>query len=179
MGASQSKTDAAPKVIHSGTPVEFSQDVVDYLSDRMASPETTPERQSTLDNHIRSRIQAEIQTLRAEEEKVRQEIQHALEKENLDREIDSTSENGGVSQGDAATKNSATLIGDLEEIRAKVDRYQARRQLGDFPSVKEAGEAVVSCYRSNESTPLECWKQVAQFKAAVADAETQYLASLR
>lgn len=183
MGASQSKTDAAaPKVIHSGTPVEFSQDVVDYLSDRVASPETTPERQSALDNHIRSRIRAEIQTLRAEEEKVQQEIQRVLERENLDREIDSVSgDGGGVAQGEgeAPPKNSATLIGDLEEIRAKVDRYQARRQLGDFPSVKEAGEAVVSCYRSNESTPLECWKQVALFKAAVADAETQYLASLR
>ncbi|KAI6028970.1 hypothetical protein EDC04DRAFT_149838 [Pisolithus marmoratus] len=160
MGYFPVETDASPKVIHSGTPVEFSQDVVDYLSDRMASPETTPERQSALDNHIRSRIQAEIQTLRAEEEKVQQEIQRVLEKENLGREVGSTSGDGGVAQDEA--KNSATLIGDLEEIRAKVDRYQSRRQLGDFPSVSEAGEAVVSCYRSNESTPLECWKQVAR-----------------
>ncbi|KAG6331454.1 hypothetical protein ID866_7632 [Astraeus odoratus] len=166
MGASQSKTDAPPKVIRNETPVEFSQDVVDYLSDRLASPETTPERQSSLDNHIRSRIQAELQILRAEEEKVQQEIQRALEKENIEREVDA----GDASVHD--TKNSETLIGDLEEIKTKVDRYQSRRQLSDFPFVKEATEEVVSCYRSNKSTPLECWQQVARFKAAVAEAET-------
>ncbi|KIM51479.1 hypothetical protein SCLCIDRAFT_18392 [Scleroderma citrinum Foug A] len=174
MGASQSKTDVTPKIIPNQTPVQFSQDVVDYLSDRLESPETTPERQISLDNRVRSRIQAELQALRAEEEKVQQEIHRALEKENLDRESD-------VGDGTplSEAKNSATLIGNLEEIKAKVDRYQTRRQLSDFPFLKEAGEEVVSCYRSNQSTPLECWKEVARFKVAVAEAEAQYLASLR
>jgi len=199
MGASQSKSDVTPKVIPNQTPVQvcqvrfayppallspvkFSQDVVDYLSDRLASPETPPERQLSLDSRIQSRIQAELQTLRAEEEKVQQEIYRALEKENLDRESD-------VGDGTplSEAKNSATLIGNLEEIRAKVDRYQTRRQLNDFPFLKEAGDEVVSCYRcvtflslrhviwircrSNQSTPLECWKEVARFKVAVAEAE--------
>ncbi|KAL4069207.1 hypothetical protein J3A83DRAFT_3501245 [Scleroderma citrinum] len=174
MGAGQSKPNVTPKVIPNQTPVEFSQDVVDYLSDRLASPETTPERQHSLDNHIRSRIQAELQSLRAQEENVQQEIQRALEKENLDRESDV----GNGTPLDEA-KNSTTLIGNLEEIKAKVDRYQTRRQLTDFPFVKEAGEEVVSCYMSNKSTPLECWKQVTRFKLAVAEAEAKYLASLR
>lgn len=159
MGASQSKTDVTPKIIPNQTPVQvcrvrfayppaflipakFSQDVVDYLSDHLESPETTPERQISLDNRVRSRIQAELQALRAEEEKVQQEIHRALEKENLDRESD-------VGDGTplSEAKNSATLIGNLEEIKAKVDRYQTRRQLSDFPFLKEAGEEVVSCYR--------------------------------
>lgn len=124
------------------TLAKFSQDVVDYLSDRQASPDTTPERQLSLDNHIRSRIQAELESLRAEEEKVQQEIHRALEKENLERE---SNVDDGIPLGEA--KNSSTLIGNLEEIRAKVDRYQTRRQLSDFPLVKEAGEEVVSCYK--------------------------------
>ncbi|KIJ69551.1 hypothetical protein HYDPIDRAFT_172917 [Hydnomerulius pinastri MD-312] len=175
MGAGQSKPETQPKVFYTETPIEFSQDVVNHLSDSLASPETTPERQSTLDAHIRYRIQNELQALRAEEENVQREIQRALEKENIDREI------GGIGDTNAHgdVKNSAALIGDLEEIRAKVDRYQTRRQLSDFPFVREAGEAVASCYRSNATTPLDCWREVAQFKAAVTDAETQYLTSLR
>lgn len=111
------------------------------------SADTSPERQSTLDAHVRARIQAELQHLRAEEEIVQKEIELALERENIDREMSSA---GGepsdeVAEGDA--KNSTTLMGDLEEIRTKVDRFQARRQLSDYPAVKESGEAVVLCYK--------------------------------
>jgi altered-inheritance-of-mitochondria protein 13 len=111
------------------------------------SPDISPERQSTLDNHVRARIQAELEHLRAEEESVQKEIELALERENIDREMSLT---GGespeeVAQGDV--KNSTTLLGDLEEIRSKVDRYQSRRQLSDYPAVKESGEAVVLCYK--------------------------------
>jgi altered-inheritance-of-mitochondria protein 13 len=127
--------------------VKFSQDVVNHLSDRSMSADTSPERQSTLDAHVRARIQAELQHLRAEEEIVQKEIELALERENIDREMSSA---GGepsdeVAEGDA--KNSTTLMGDLEEIRTKVDRFQARRQLSDYPAVKESGEAVVLCYK--------------------------------
>ncbi|KAH7889825.1 hypothetical protein F5I97DRAFT_1934650 [Phlebopus sp. FC_14] len=171
MGAGHSKPEMQARVFHTETPVEFSRDVVHHLSDRLASAETTPERQTTLHDHIRSRIQSELQILRAEEEKVQREIQHALEKENLDHEI-SSSENGDI-------RHTSALIGDLEEIRARVDHFQTRRQLSDLPFVKETGDAVVACYKSNATRPLDCWRQVTQFKAAVADAETKYLTSLR
>jgi altered-inheritance-of-mitochondria protein 13 len=117
--------------------------VVDHLSDRLASPETTFERQATIDARIRAQIQSELKALRSEEENVQREIQRALEKENLDREI------GGVGGENAHRdiKNSSSLIGDLEEIRAKVDRFQTRNKLDDLRSVKETGEAVALCYR--------------------------------
>ncbi|KAF9228049.1 hypothetical protein BS17DRAFT_747148, partial [Gyrodon lividus] len=174
MGAGQSKAEIRPKVFHIETPIEFSQDVVDHLSDRLASPETTPERQSAIDARIRTQIQSELKALRAEEENVRREIRHALEKENLDQEM------GGVGDGNTHgdIKNSVALLGDLEEIRAKVDRFQTRRKLGDFIPAKEMGEAVALCYRSNATTPLECWREVSLFKSTVADAETRYLGSL-
>jgi altered-inheritance-of-mitochondria protein 13 len=108
------------------------------------SPDTSPERQSTLDAHVRARIQAELQHLRAEEESVQKEIELALERENIDREM-SSAEGEPSDEGDV--KNSMTLMGDLEEIRTKVDRFQTRRQLSDYPAVKESGEAVVLCYR--------------------------------
>ncbi|KAG1832756.1 hypothetical protein EV424DRAFT_1091873 [Suillus variegatus] len=175
MGAGQSKADTEEKVFYNETPIQFSQDVVNHLSDRSISPDTSPERQSTLDAHVRARIQAELQHLRAEEESVQREIELALERENIDREKSSVGEE--VAEGDV--KNSMTLMGDLEEIRTKVDRFQTRRQLSDYPAVKESGEAVVLCYRQNPTAPLDCWREVREFNASVAQAESQHLASLR
>lgn len=122
---------------------QFSPDVVDQMSNRLASPEPTPERQSTLDAHIRSRIQAELVQLRKEEENVRQQIESALEKENLDREramAQDADESGGV-------KSSAALLGDLEEIQSKIDRFKSRKNLADFPALKEHQQAVIACYK--------------------------------
>ncbi|KAF8124009.1 hypothetical protein EV363DRAFT_1318988 [Boletus edulis] len=175
MGASQSTPDKGAKVFHSETPIEVSPDVVNNLSARLASQETIPERQFGVDSRIQERIQHELTALRAEEETVQLEIYRALEKENLDREmgmVEDGSTHGGLKTGVA-------LIGDLEEIREKVARFHARRQLDAFPSVKETGEAIASCYKMNVTTTLECWREVARFKAAVVDAETRYLASLR
>jgi altered-inheritance-of-mitochondria protein 13 len=84
--------------------------------------------------------------LRQEEEAVRKEIEHVLEKENLDREKAMVGETSDEA-GSGAVKSSAALMGDLEEIQNKVDRFRARRDLGDFPTVKASGAAVISCYR--------------------------------
>jgi len=165
MGGSQSRLDTEEKVFQNETPisvrpsitsfiyiyrrVQFSHDIVNQLSDRVNTLATTPERQSTLDAHIRSRIQNELEHLKQEEENVRLEIERALEKENLDRERSMAGEAsaGEDSGATGSIKSSASLMGDLEEIRGKVDKYQARRDLSQFPDVRENGEAVVSCYK--------------------------------
>lgn len=165
MGSSQSKPDVEEKVFQNETPIsvcfsvisfvyfalltgvlQFSHDIVNRLSDRINTSETTPERQSTLDAHIRSRIQSELEHLKQEEENVRLEIERVLERENLDRE---RSMAGEASEGGAvgSIKSSASLMSDLEEIRSKVDKYQAKRNLTEFPDLKESGEAVTSCYK--------------------------------
>jgi len=100
---------------------------------------------------------------------VRQEIESALEKENLDRETGTTESADGAEAG--RIPSSAELMGDMEEIRSKVDRYQARRDLSEHSEIKLTGEAVVSCYRANPTTPLDCWREVTQFKASVAAVE--------
>lgn len=110
----------------------------------MASPDPPPERQSSIDAQIRARIQSELARLRAEEEEVKAEIEHALEKENLDRERAMA----GAEGDEAGTvKSSTALLGDLEELRSKVDRFKTRRELEDYAQVQAKGEAVVSCYK--------------------------------
>lgn len=127
---------------------QFSPDVVNQLSNRLESPETSPERQTVLDAHIRSRIQDELEHLRREEEHVQSEIERALEKENLDKERAMA---GDASEGDGSgageVRSSAALQGDLEDIRGKISKYQSRKELTEYPEVKSYGDAVVECYR--------------------------------
>ncbi|EGO00362.1 hypothetical protein SERLA73DRAFT_180937 [Serpula lacrymans var. lacrymans S7.3] len=177
MGAGQSKPESDDNEYRHETPIQFSQDVVNHLADRVNLPETTPERQTTLDAHIRSRIQADLKQLRTEEENVQREIEVALEKENLDRERSMAGDTEEEAHGDI--KSSTSLMNDIEEIRSKVDRTQTRQQLGDLFEVNEKSQAVASCYQSNPTTPLNCWREVASFKMSVARAETQYFESLR
>ncbi|KAK2467118.1 hypothetical protein APHAL10511_001376 [Amanita phalloides] len=170
----QSRTDAGEKVFHNETPISFSQDVVNHLSDRLQSSDVLQERQLSLDAHVRSRIQAELDHLRKEEEHVRQEIESALEKENLDRERATT----GVPDNDTtigAPRSSTVLSEDLEQIRFKIERFHARKRLDMFPHAQTASESVLACYRLNQGTPLDCWQEVRSFKNAIAAVEQEYL----
>ncbi|KAG7452770.1 P-loop containing nucleoside triphosphate hydrolase protein [Guyanagaster necrorhizus] len=155
------------KVFVNETPIQFSQDVVDQLSVDLSARDVTPERQSTLDAHIRSRIQREIEHLRKEEQQVRERIEQALEKENLDRE---RSLAGEAVTGDetGSVKDSASLLNDLEDIRQKVDRFHGRKDLQDVPQSREkAGKT------------LDCWREVGLFKEAVEQLEQKYVKSLQ
>ena len=159
---------------------------MNQLADRQEATETTPERQSILDGHIRARIRDELEHLKRDEEVVRQEIEQALEKENLDREASmagEASEGDGTQAGDV--RNSAALLGDLEEVRAKIEKYQSNKKIPEYPEVEQSGSAVAECYkcvcrvpssslcsyslsyRKNKSTPLDCWPEVTKFKASV------------
>jgi altered-inheritance-of-mitochondria protein 13 len=123
----------------------FSKELVKYL-DQDASTEPSPERQAILDAHIRARIQSELETLLEQEEVVRREIELTLEKENLDRESSSGEEEGdGSTLGDV--KASVALLGDLEEIRRKVERFQSRQEQSDSVAARESEAALASCYK--------------------------------
>ena len=130
------------------TPDQVSQDVIKQLSDHLQSPGVAPERRANLDAHIRSRMQAELEYLRNEEEHVRQEIESALERENLSRERvmagdvldDNTNATGAI-------RSSVALLGDLDQIRSKVDRFHARKKLEEFSKVETTNGDVISCYK--------------------------------
>jgi len=163
---------SANSTLQDSAPVTFSQDLVDTLADNAASPSPSPARQNSIDAHIRARIQAELEHLRAEEQAVRAQIQAALEKENLDRERAMAGDPDSV-------KTSPALLADLEEVRAKVDRFHARRDLSEYPALRENSEALVACYKNNTTTPLDCWQQVDKFKASVAEIENEHMKSLQ
>lgn len=115
--------------------------MVSQLSDHAAAPGIPPERQSTLDEHVRSRIQTELAHLRSEEEEVRSEIERALEKENLDKEraMTEAEEDGGAS--------GVTLLGDLEEIQEKVQRSKQKQNAAEVEAAQQASAEVILCYK--------------------------------
>ncbi|TEB36078.1 hypothetical protein FA13DRAFT_1787526 [Coprinellus micaceus] len=167
MGAGQSKPDAHDeKVFAPQVPISFSPDVVDQLSDNLDAPETTPQRQSVIDSHIRARIRGELERLKKEEEDVRHQIEAALEKENLDRErsmagdASASPDNDGSAPAPGAgdVKTSAALFGDLEEIRNKINKYHSKRDLSQYPEVQQAwfrAGRVLQAKRSDYSELLE------------------------
>ncbi|TFK26360.1 hypothetical protein FA15DRAFT_667442 [Coprinopsis marcescibilis] len=181
MGAAQSTAhDDDQKVFQNQVPIQFSPDVVNQLSDNLEDMETTPQRQSLIDAHIRARINGELEALKREEEDVRQQIETALEKENLDRERSMAGESSSADDGASAggVKTSASLFGDLDQVKQQVEKYHAKRSLSEYPDIQAAGSALVECYRQNTSTSLECWKEVENFKTSVGRLEQEYLKSL-
>ncbi|KAL0947233.1 hypothetical protein HGRIS_013350 [Hohenbuehelia grisea] len=172
MGNAQSSSPVDEKTFQPETAIQFSEELVDKLAVHAASPKLPVERQSSLDLHIRSRITSELERLRTEEEDVRVAIQHALEKENLDREAPSDS-------GDAsAGHNSLVLLGDIEQIQQQVDRFSHRGPEG-YESLKQHADNVLACYSQNGSTPLKCWREAQRFKDSVAKLEQTYIKSFQ
>ena len=79
-----------------------------------------------------------------------------LEKENIDKERSMAGEQNAEAIG--AVKDSNVILGDLDEVRQKVERYQSKRGLDDYLEAEDAKSALVSCYRcrishrNNENT---------------------------
>jgi altered-inheritance-of-mitochondria protein 13 len=166
---------------------------VNQLADQLSSSDVPAARQTTLDAQVRSRIQQELSRLREEEQSVREEIERTLEKENLDKERSMAgAENqteGENSSGAGNVKSGPLLLGDVDEVRKKVDRFNSKREQTEFTTVRSLGEDVVKCYqyvwlhflreihkglnvvRNNPTTTLDCWREVTKFKQAVDAAE--------
>ncbi|TFY65851.1 hypothetical protein EVG20_g5245 [Dentipellis fragilis] len=169
MGASQSKPDQdSDKIFYNETPIQFSHDLVNHLSDNLDSPDIPPQRQSSLDDHVRQRIQAELARLHEEEEAVQVQIENALARENLDRERGKSEATDTV---DENAMSSAVLLGDMEQIKGNIDRFQTRHDLVELPLLQATSDAVAACYRANSTTTLDCWKQVSEFRNAVHQVE--------
>ena len=122
---------------------QFSQEVIDHLHESAGSPGISPDRQSTLDAHIRTKINAELVRLREEEKLVREQIEAALEKENLSREragMEGDDAEGGVT-------SSSSIQGALDEVQRKVDRFHGKRDIRGYLLVSESGQELIECYR--------------------------------
>ncbi|KAH8829710.1 hypothetical protein DL96DRAFT_1599254 [Flagelloscypha sp. PMI_526] len=157
---------ASSSVSHD-TPISISPDLIDSLANQLADPHTSPERQSALDQSVRDSIQAQLDTLRRSEAEIRLQLAAALEKENLDRE---KAADGSV--------NSHLVLGDIDDLRSKIDKYKERKSLSHLPQVKTDAEELTKCFQTNPDTILNCWEQVNKFKTSSKRAQQDYIKSL-
>ncbi|BGP38450.1 hypothetical protein JCM10449v2_002382 [Rhodotorula kratochvilovae] len=179
MGAQGSKPDheASPDLhdqsFFASRSQPFSESLINHLQSQSTPSSAVPaSRQQALDQHIQQRLASELHRLRQEEHAVRDEIERALEKENLDRERGADQ---GEGQGGKALPHSASLIKDLEDLEKRALALRKERaETDDWKRVDVGKEQLVKCFRDNKTTPLNCREQAEAFKQAVAGIESAF-----
>lgn len=80
--------------------------------------------------------------MREEEKIVREQIEAALEKENLSKERTGT--DGDEAEG--GVDSSSSIQGALDEVQKKVDRFHAKRDVSGYLLVSESSQKLIECY---------------------------------
>ncbi|CAO3636544.1 unnamed protein product [Cunninghamella blakesleeana] len=71
-------------------------------------------------------------------------------------------------------QNSVALKTDIENLIQRIKRSPHK----DIPTeIAERQEALVLCYKKNESRVLDCWQEVEQFKESVSKAQKHFVAT--
>ncbi|KAI9788839.1 MAG: hypothetical protein M1816_006503 [Peltula sp. TS41687] len=176
MGSSNSKVSPAAShhVFASESPVRFSQGLMDSLQ---TSGETDSSRQKTLELHIQSRVGDELKQIEARESQRLKELEDKLSSEPA---IPSGLESGAAAGHDGARVQGKLRDLDRENIQREIgtlrQQLEKRKRLRDLDQgVKKAKDDVVSCLRTNDRRPLDCWKEVEAFKREVARLEDAFV----
>ncbi|CEQ41869.1 SPOSA6832_03640, partial [Sporobolomyces salmonicolor] len=162
MGATGSKPDQevvdggadATFFAHRDSPVQFSESLINHLSSQSLPTSAVPSsRQDALDSHIQARIATELSKLRQQEAQVRDEIERALEKENLDREMGAAS----AQEGGKALSHSTSLIKDLEELEKRTASLKKQREETDeWRRVDDGKNELEKCFACVAPLSLGC-----------------------
>ncbi|KAI5846126.1 hypothetical protein BZA05DRAFT_407019 [Tricharina praecox] len=143
MGSSTSKPSGEPIVIHGQTPIRFSNSLVTTLTQ---SSETDSTREKQLELHIQARVAEELARLEAREGQVLAGIDERLQQ-------------AEVKEGEG---DRVKVQHDIEALRERLDRIPKLMELEE--GVELARQSVLGCLRNNNTRPLDCWKEVADFK---------------
>ncbi|KAK3331037.1 hypothetical protein B0H66DRAFT_635991 [Apodospora peruviana] len=154
MGSSASKPSSAQVWKGSSAP-GVSHDLIEALQ---SNPETDVSRQQALELEIQARVTAELRRLQAQEAEALREEQAKLSASADDEQKQKNKPN-----------STQTVSKEVEALRAKLEE---RRRVRDLPdSVEAARGEVIRCLRENDRRPLDCWREVEQFKEEVRKLE--------
>ncbi|KAI5778733.1 putative altered inheritance of mitochondria protein 13, mitochondrial [Geopyxis carbonaria] len=142
MGSSASKPTTTA-VFHGETPVRFSTTLVSTLQ---SASETDSTRAKSLELHIQARVAEELAALDARVGSV--DAQLALE--------------APPAAGEELTDERKRVKGQIAALKRRLEGMPQVRELSE--GMKTAREGVVACLKKNETTPLDCWKEVEAFK---------------
>ncbi|KAL2042770.1 hypothetical protein N7G274_004529 [Stereocaulon virgatum] len=188
-GTSKPAPSSTQHVFASETPVRFSQELVDALQ---ASPETDSTRATDLELHIQNRVNAELRRLDEETTKSLKNLEASLS-----ASPDTTTDNKYPSprshmpdqvQSKGGADHKAKADGDkirdlsresvrkeIEALKAKLKQRQLKEDVVKDEGVNKAREEVVSCLKTNDRRPLDCWREVEAFRREVGRLEGAFL----
>lgn len=93
------------------------------------------------------------------------QIEASLEKENIDSEVEavgaSVEEGTAGEAGEGESLHSSLLLGDIEEVRQKIDKFHGKGKEEEDPATL-AGQALASCYRCVMRTLCQTFMFVSQ-----------------
>ena len=64
---------------------------------------------------------------------------------------------------------------EIDELKKKLQKRRIKEEVVSDKNVAAAKESVVKCLRENDRRPLDCWKEVADFKREVGRLEKGFL----
>ncbi|KAI8884521.1 hypothetical protein K501DRAFT_217363 [Backusella circina FSU 941] len=151
MGASQSKSE--PVIFYNpNVPLQFSQSLVDSFEKKA---EQTPEKLESrqIEALVNQRVAEELQKVKSTESEMGEKLYL----------VDQQTENNALE----SQQDIETMIGRIKRSSAK-----------ELPKeVQERQDAVIACYNNNPNRSLDCWKDVANFKAAVLEEQKKFVSA--
>ena len=125
--------------------------------------------------HVQSRVADELKRLEARESQTLKELEEKIAAEPAEpMEFGSGHGHDGLQAEKRLQELGRENI--QKEITALRQRLESRKKLRDLDrGVKRAKDEVVSCLRTHDRRPLDCWKEVETFKKEVARLEEAFV----
>ena len=124
--------------------------------------QTDSTRAKTLELHIQARVAEELKRLQDRASKDYEELQAKISA----AEDSSKKESKGKSAGDTLRDlGRESVQNDVKELKKKLE--QRKKLAAVDEGVEKAKSEVVKCLRANDRRPLDCWKEVEDFKREV------------
>ncbi|KAG0135856.1 hypothetical protein HOY82DRAFT_600008 [Tuber indicum] len=155
MGSGNSKP--AERVFDgSETPVRFSNNLVESLQ---LSSETNSTREKSLEIQVQSRVESELQRLHSRESQILVDLESRLSESDKD--------------GDTKGLSSEQVQAEIDALKERLERMP--RMIKIDGEVERARGEVVKCLRLNDRTPLDCYKEVEEFKNQTRRMEKEFV----
>ncbi|GAA5808676.1 hypothetical protein MFLAVUS_002070 [Mucor flavus] len=151
MGSTQSKQE--PVIFYNpSVPLQFSTSLVQNL-EKKAEQTTEKIEARQVESIVTKRVSEELEKLKQDESELKEKFYVEL------------SENNNV--------NANTTNTDIEAMIQRISRNGTK----ELPEqIQKAQQEVIACYDKNKSRSLDCWKEVTEFKHAVAEEQKKFVA---
>ena len=148
-----------------------------------ALPQTDATRSKAQELQYQERLTAELERLQAQgaqefsklgETMSSEETQEAPEPSFTEKLADATSSSSTLAEKHRQQDMSRTSVTkEIEQLRAKLEQRKKLEQVD--ADLNKAKDAVVTCLRTHDRRPLDCWQEIETFKKEVGRLEKQFV----